>query len=271
MPVISAADIPRWYQPTPNLTSGEALIAFTGNPQPRIAGSAPAAANITAACPVSVRAAADAPLLHNDTLQLFPLVTATASIVFDNTGTTEPNLGVAAAIALADITATCRLDTQIDGNTVFVIFGRVEGAPVLSANAEIGFADYGQGSIPIFPFTLPVLFTDNPYGYQTGDAIVTVTGDGYDIQGAGFADAIVVIDTPGTISQKGNTPIFPFGFPIVFDDLPANVQLGAALAAISSSADVIAQVDGDAQAAITAVVFQANPAVLPFTLPIVFV
>jgi len=269
--VIAAAAIPRWFQPTPNLTSGEALLAFTGNPDATPSVSALAAAAITAPFAATAQVDATASLIYNDSLQLLPLVTATASIEFDNTGLAEDNLGVAAAIALADITATCLLDTQLQGNAVFVIFGRVEGAPVLSADAEIGFADYGQGSIPIFPFTLPVLFTDNPYGYQTGDAIVTVTGDGYDIQGAGFADAIVVIDTPGTFSQKGNTPIFPFGFPIVFDDLPANVQLGAALASITSSGEVVAQVDGDAQAAITAVVFQANPAVLPFTLPIVFV
>ena len=268
--VIAAADIPRWFQPTPNLTTGEALISFTGNPAAQVVVAAPARAGITAPCQVRPELTANAPLRYNDSLQLLPLVTASASVVFDNTGISEPNLGVAAAVALANITATCRLDTQIDGNTLFVIFGRVEAAAVLSANAEIGFADYGQGSIPIFPFTLPVLFTDNPYGYQTGDAIVTVTGDGYDITIAGYADAVVRIDTPGTISQKGNTPIFPFGFPIVFDDEPANIQIGAALAAITSSAETNGVADGPAELGITAPAYLSNPAVFPLVLPVVF-
>lgn len=269
--VIAAADIPRWFQPAPNLTTGEALVAFTGDPGAQADVSAPASIPITSVFVGATAVDADAPLVYNDSLELFPLAIATASVEFDNTGLAEDNLGVAAAIALVNITATCLLDTQVEGNALFTIFGTVEGAPVLSADAEIGFADYGQGSIPIFPFTLPVLFTDNPYGYQTGAAFVTVTGDGFDITVAGYADATVAVDTPGTISQKGNTPIFPFGLPIVFDDLPANVQLGAALASIASSGELLAQVDGDAEAAITAVVYQANPAVLPFTLPIVFV
>lgn len=266
--VIAAADIPRWYQPEPNLAVGDALVVLSTVLDAMGAGVAPASAAITAVFLGVVETAADAPLNYDDDLELLPLVDATAEVVFDNTAAVEDDLGVSACIALADITATCLLDTQNSGPALFVLFGIVDAAPVVSANAEIEFADYGQGSIPVFPFTLPVLFTDNPYGYQTGDAIVAVTGDGFDIQGAGFADAVVVMDTPAAFSRKGNTPIFPFGFPIVFTD-PANDQRAVAVVELLVPAQLIVEVDGDAEAGITATVLQTNPAVFPMTLPVV--
>lgn len=266
--VIAASQVQRWLQPAPNITVGDASILLTGDPDLEIPADADASAAITGPFALAVELAADAPLLYDDDLEFLAAVDATAEVVFDNTAAVEDHLGVAACIALADITATCLLDTQLDANAVFVVFGRVEGAPVLSADAEIGFADYGQGSIPIFPFTLPVLFTDNPYGYQTGEAFVTVTGDGFDIQGAGYADAVLRFEGLGEFSQKGNTPIFPFGFPIVFTDA-ANDKPAIALVPVTAPATAVAEVDADATAAITATVLQSNPAVFPWTLPVV--
>lgn len=266
--VIAASQVQRWLQPTPNLATGEALISLTGDPAAQAAASAPAAAAITAVFLGAVQVAADAPLDYIDDIELFPLVDATAEVVFDNTAAVEDHLGVAACIALADITATCLLDTQISAPGLFTLFGIVDAAPVLSANADVGFADYGQGSVPIFPFKLPLQFTDNPYGYQTGDAQVVITGDGFNIQGGGYADAIVAINTPGEFSQKGNTPIFPFGFPIVFT-AAANIQNASATIALLGPGELLAETAGAAQAAITATVDQANPALFPMTFPVI--
>lgn len=266
--VIAAAEVPRWYQPTPNTATGDAQVVLTGDPDALGEVSAPAAAAITALFVGAVQVNADAPLLYDDDFALLPLVDATADVMFDNTAAVEDDLGVAACIALADITATCLLDTQSSAPALFVLFGIVDAAPVLSGNADVGFADYGQGSIPVFPFTLPALFTDNPYGFQTGDAVVTVTGDAFDIQGGGIADAVIQIDTPAVFSRKGNTPIFPFGFPIVFTD-PANDQRAIALVELLIPGQLSVEVDADAQAGITATVLQANPAVFPMTLPVV--
>lgn len=266
--VIAASQVPRWLQPAPNLTVGEAIVVFTGDPDLEIPAYATALADITGPVAVAVEVDGTAPLLYDDDLEFLTAVDAAAEVVFDNTAAVEDDLGVAACIALADITATCLLDTQLDGNAPFVVFGTVEGAPVLSADAEIGFADYGQGSIPVFPFTLPVLFTDNPYGFQTAEAFVTVTGDGFDIQGGAFADAIVAVDTPGEFSQKGNTPIFPFAFPIVFTD-SANDKAAIAIVSITTPCALIADLGAEASVGITATALQANPAVFPWTLPVV--
>ena len=266
--VIAASQVQRWLQPAPNIATGDAPVILTGDPAAQAAASAIAEADLSAPFLGLVELAADAPLDYNDDFELYPLVDATAEVVFDNTAEVEDQLGVAACIALADITSTCVLDTQNSGPALFVLFGIVVAAPVLSGNAEISFADYGQGSVPIFPFTLPLQFTDNPYGYQTGEAIVTVTGDGYDIQGAGYADAIVAINTPGEFSQKGNTPIFPFGFPIVFT-AAANIQNASATVALEGPGELLPAVSADAEAAIAATAGQANPAVFPMTLPVI--
>lgn len=267
--MIAARDIPRWVQPAPTTTRGDALVILTGDPATVVAGSAPASAPIVASCLTAVPVIAEAALLYADDFPLIPLVTAGAEVVLDNTAEVEDSLGVAACIAIADIISTGVLDTQAQADGLFVLVGIVDAAPVLSADAEIGFADYGQGSKPVFPFTFPTRFTDNLLDVQDAAATVVITGVGFDIAAGGFADARVQMSTPGSAEIKGNAPIFPFGFPIVFSDA-ANIQVGGAVADITAPVVLVVQLDADAQAAIEADGSVSNPAVFPLLLPVVF-
>ena len=268
--VIAASQVERWLQPTPNLTVADAILAFAGGTTvTKGAATGTATAAILAVPVVSVAAAlATASIDYADDLELTTLVLASASVVFDNTAAVEDHLGVAACIALVPITAPGSLVAVEAGPGDFTLLTVADlAALVIPADAVVDFEDYGQGSIPIFGFTLPVLFTDNPYGYQTGDATVIITGVGYDAQAGGYADAVVPIITPADFSQKGNTPIFPFGWPIVFT-AAANFQIGSATVALDTPADLVVDTDADAPAAITSVFDQFNPALFPWTLPV---
>lgn len=267
--VIAAKDIPRWVQPAPTTTSGDAQVILTGDPSTVVQIAAQATSAIAATCAVAVPLAGDAELLYVDDFPLIPRPAADALVVFDNTAEVEDHLGVAACIAIADISSTGVLDTQVEASALFGLLGIVDAAPVLSADASVEFADYGQGSKPVFPFTLPTRFTDNLLDVQDAAADIVITGIGFDIAAGGFADAFVEITTPGSLEIKGNTPIFPFGFPIVFTDA-ANNKIGSAVVDITAPTLVVLELDGDAQAGIVAEGLIANPAVFPLLLPVVF-
>ena len=266
--VIAARDVPRWVQPTPTTTAGDAPIYLTGDPQAQAVIAGWASATVAATAAARIITTGTAAILYNDDLKLFPQVSASAEVVFDNTAEVEDHLGVAVAPAVADIAAPAGVVTLHDGPVTLLIIARVDAAPQLAGDAEVTMADYGQGSKPILPFKFPVLFTDNLLDVQDAAAEVYVTGDGYDIQGGTSGDAIVRVTGVGLFEQQGNTPIFPFAFPIVFSDA-ANIQRGLASVSITGPGELIADVAADAQAAITAEGIQANPAVFPMTLPVV--
>jgi hypothetical protein len=267
--VIAAKNVPRWVQPAPTTTTGDALIFLTGDPQAKASGTATAAVTITAPAAAITVATGTASIIYVDTLAVLPLVNATAQIAFNNTAKAEDHLGVAAAIALAAITAPATTAAVINAPVTLLIVARLDTAPTVSGTAVVAMNDFGQGSKPLLPFTLPVRLTDNLLDVQDAAADVRIVGDAVNGGAAGFADATVQITSTVPLTIQGRTPIFPFSFPIVFTDT-ANVKTGLALVTITAPGELAAKVYADAQAAIVAESIQVNPAVLPLLLPVVF-
>ena len=267
--VIAAKNVPRWVQPAPTTTTGDALVILTGDPQAKAAGIASASATITALAATQPVVTGTAAIIYGDTIRLLPLVDATAQIVLNNTAKAEDHLGVAAAIALAAITAPATTKAVIDAAVILQILATLETKPQVLGDAVVSMADFGQGSKPVLPFTLPTRLTDNLLDIQDAAANVQITGDSYNGGASGFADAIIAITSTVPLTIKGNTPIFPFALPLVFTDT-ANVKNALALVTITAPGELAATVGATAQAAIVADAIQANPAVLPLLLPVVF-
>ena len=91
--MIAAKNVPRWVQPAPTTTTGDALVILTGDPQAKAAGIASASATITALAATQPVVTGTAAIIYGDTIRLLPLVDATAQIVLNNTAKAATTAG----------------------------------------------------------------------------------------------------------------------------------------------------------------------------------
>lgn len=280
MAVIDAALIQRWTQEPPATTSGEAFLPINADD---IAADVVVTGTATIALqtgfPVAIPVSGDADIAADTVIAIRPIVAADAEAAITSTASSF-DAHITAAIALADITATGSLHVAIDATAAVGLLGFVTPLPALTGSATVALVDNGQGSPPLFPFTFPTNFTDNPLGIQTADATITIEGTTDNVAAGGYADAIIRIVDKGNSFPftfpvlfegiTGSTPIFAFVFPAVFTT-EANGRLASAELDITGDAIAIPDVAGEATAAITATAIRVDPTRFPFALPAHFI
>ena len=280
MPVIDAALVPRWTQEPPATALGEAFMPINGDDAPvEIPLDGDAALVLDMGFPVAIPLDGDAEVAADTVIAILTVVTGDAEA--DITSTAESlDVNITAGIALAEITGSAIFIPDLPADIAFGILDSSTISPLVSASATVSFVDNGQGSPPLFPFTFPTNFTDNPLGLQTADAQIVIEGSSEDVAAGGFGDAVLAFADYGTVFPHtfpilfegitGSTPIFPFVFPAVFTT-QANGRLAAAELAFAMEIELIAALLGDAEAAITSTAIRVDPTRFPFALPAQFI
>ena len=280
MPVIDAALVERWTQEPPATATGEAFLTINADDlalDVELFGDAALALDM--AFPVAIPLDGDAQVAADTVISLITVLFGDAEA--DITSTAESiDVNITAGIALAEIIATAAFEVALDGNADFGVLDASSIFPTAVGSATVSFVDNGQGSPPLFPFTFPTNFTDNPLGIQTADGIIVIETTSEDVAAGGFADAVLAFADYGTVfpyyfpiqfeGLTGSTPIFPFVFPAVFTT-QANGRLAPATLAFDMDAETIPALFGDAEAAITSTAIRVDPARFPFALPAQFI
>ena len=266
--------VEEWVLPVPLTTVGDAVVSVqkldTATRVSALASSTLAV--FTGAAPTRVSG-----LLAGATVAPFgsafvsPRPLASAVVAFDNTGSSSRNVAVRDAIAEIVVTAPAGLVVEISGvaGVSLALLGSV--AAQVTGDAEVEFAYYGDGNFPVFPFRFPALFT-SPRNIQSAVAVVAPTGVGTVNAVAGSAEAVLPeLQGNAAMTRKGSTPIFPWIFPVVFDDLPANVNLGAARLGFSMGNECAVSSVGESAAVIEAQGPAIGSAVLPWRFPVILI
>jgi hypothetical protein len=269
MAVIDAVLVERWIQDPPATANCEAFITITADAACSVASQADAALAFGTDFEVSVPVIGDAEIAADMVLAISVALVGEAEVEITAPFRSD-GVGLAAAIALVPIISTCDVAIPLDVSADIVIFDTSTVAPAVEGTATVAIQDYGQGSSPLFPFQLPMLFSDNPLGVQLAEASIAINGFSDDVRIAGFADAEIgfVGDTPMTLG--GSLPIFDFTFPAIFAP-PGNVYLAEATLAFTADADAAVSVLADASAAITSSAARIDPTVFSFVLPAQFI
>ena len=225
--VLAVVDVKRWVQPDliEKKAVGEAFVAFENTGECVVSGRASAAVVLAVKFPVGVVTAgsATAVLVAPDTFA--PLVRASAVAAIESDALTN-DYHAAAGIALLPITGVSLREVALSGVALFEVFSRFPQAVEVTGDAVVSFGDFGMG-VPIFPMTFPFQFTASELLRWASATVV--------IGGAGSVDAVAVtgsatvrIAGKARLNFQGSIPVFPFGFPAVFDN-EANVRLGSAV------------------------------------------
>jgi hypothetical protein len=266
--VIAVKDIARWVQPAPTVTAGDALAEIFSSATARVSGFATASIPLSPRFPISVRVSGSAPVALDGTTLLLSRLLALAQVVFDNTGSNVPNVAARVAFASVDIVATATVRIASDANAYLLFLTGFPVAVPQLGSAEIAFADYGQGSVPVFPFTLPTLFTDGSNDHAA-DAVVAFNCVGTVDGAGGFADASVELVGAVAASIKGTVTVFPYRFPAVFDSNYSG-QSGMAEFGLIGYGPVEVAVLASASITIGGAGQSLSAAVLPFRFPTLF-
>ena len=280
MPVIDAALVPRWTQEPPATALGEAFMPISADDNAvAIPLNGDAALVLEMGFPVAIPLDGDATVAADTVIAILTVVVGDASAAITSTAQSI-DVNITAGIALAEITGSADFVPNLPADIAFGILDASTIIPATSASATVSFVDNGQGSSPLFPFTFPTNFTDNPLGIQTADAVIAISGSSEDVAAGGFADAVLAFDDYGTVFPyrfpiqfegiTGSTPIFPFVFPAVFTT-QANGRLAAAELAFAMEIELIAALIGEAEAAITSTAIRVDPTRFPFALPAQFI
>jgi hypothetical protein len=280
MPVIDAALVPRWTQEPPATATGEAFLTIAADDIPvKVALDGPAAIVLDMGFPVAIPLSGDAQVAADTVIAIITVVVGDASAAITSTASSL-DVNITAGIALADITGSANLVVSLTGDAPFGVLDSSVLRPAVSGSATVSFVDNGQGSPPLFPFTFPTNFTDNPLGIQTADATIIITGSSDNVAAGGYADAVLEFVDYGTVfpyrfpirfeGVQGSTPIFPFVFPAVFTT-QANGRLASATLAFDGEATTVPVLVGNASAAITATDDRVDPTRFPFVLPAQFI
>lgn len=264
--------VEEWLLPAPLTTAGDAPVLVSSFWTVEVECLAPAPVVPTAAAPTSASG-----LLAEAIVEPFgsafagPLALASAVVEFDNTGSTDRNLALRFAIAEVEVSAPGDQVVEISGVAGVLLTLSGAAAVSVTGDSEVEFTYYGDGNFPVFPFSFPALFT-TPLNIQDAAALVEPTGVGTVDAVAGFAE-VVLPEPQGSVAmtRKGSTPIFPWFFPVVFDDLPANVNLGAARLGFDMSNECAPIPLGECAVVIDAQGPAIGSAVLPWTFPVILI
>ena len=265
--VIAVADIQRWVQPAPTRVQGEAIVFPDAVADVVVVGFASGPVVLAPAFQVAVDQAGVAPIqLFGEALLLSRLL-GSASVAFDNTGFAD-DAALTSAVATVSAVAAGLVSIDAFGVAYGLVLSDFRPLVPQVGSAEVTFVDYGQGSNPVFPFTLPTQFTD---GSNNKDAIasVNITGSGVDIGVGGFADASFTLDGTAPSLLKGTVSILPYRFPAVFDNSYSG-QIAHAEVFVTGSGSQVVSVNADCVINIVGASDSFSTAVLPFSFPTVF-
>lgn len=256
-----------WVQDPPTITTALAQVALQGNADTRAATTAPATVALDAEFPAATTADAAATVTLITPAQARPRLSASATLEFEGSASTIGGLFAAVAPATMPIQAPAAVTLELFAPEVVRVIGEFRSATAHQGDASIAFEDLGQGSDPIFPFRLPILF----FGTARNEITATAT---LELDGAGTIDAVaaqalaaITIDAPAQASSPGQAPVFPFRLPAVFTDATAGIQSAAADVLIDGDGEGSAAVDADAAIVILGAALTTANAVFPFTLP----
>lgn len=268
--VIAARDVPRWVQPAPTVTNGEALLLFDVSAQCVVEGMAVAAIPLAPLFPTAVLVEGSATAACQGEVFVFPAAFGLAMVDIDGVSEVEDHLGVANGVAVVLVDAVGEFAAASDGAAyAFFISDTAAVVPQLGDAQIPEWQDYGQGSTPVFPFTLPTQFTDRWSNEQDAFAFVSITGVGHDIGVGGFASASLQFEGSAASSIKGTVSVFPYTLPAVFDDSFYG-SVGSAVLAVGSTGHVVVSAVGDAVADIGGASFSLSSSVFPFSFPTLF-
>lgn len=267
--VLAAAEVDRWVQPDliEKKTVGDALVALLGAGESEVSGFADAAVVLGVGFPAGaeLEGFASVAILATDAISPVLSGLAVANIVSD---ALTDDYHAAAGDALVPVVGLCFVDVVVDGPVLFDVQDFSAFAVEVTGDAEVAFGDFGM-DVPIFPMTFPFQFLDRSL-LRFGDAPVAVGG-------VGVVDAVAV-DGPATVrmlgkvklSFQGSIPVFPFGFPAVFDN-SASVRLGTALVELG---DQLCSTEVAVEANASVPIYGASNAlrntIFSFTFPAIF-
>ena len=264
--------VEEWLLPAPLTTTGDALVVVSSFWTAEVECLAPASAEFTGSALTSASGLlADAAVEPFGSAFAGPLALASAVVEFDNTGSTEKN--VASRFAIAEVEVSAPADQVVEISGVAGVSMALDNpvAVRVTADAEVEFAYYGNGNFPVFPYSFPALFTDWQ-NIQDAAALVEPTGTGVLDAVSGSAGAVLPEMLGGAeLIPIGSTPILPWILPVVFDDLPANMNSAPALLLLDMDSPSVVVLDGEAIAAIDAPGSSLPPAVLPWTFPVILI
>ena len=266
--------VQEWLLPAPFIAIGDAPIVLSGSAGTAVSVLALALATPDCTAPTSVSGLiAEAAVVPFGSVFIEPLMLASAVVEFDNTGSSLKDVASVPAVAVVEVDAPADLVVAGFGVAAVALDDPISPLAVqVTGDAEVGFAYYGNGNYPVFPYTFPALFTGNSVGAQDAPALVELTGVGEIAAVSGIAEAVLPAFTGEVeLSLKGSTPIFPWFLPVVFDDLPANVSLASAVLLLDMASPSVVVTVGQASAAIDAPGSSLPSAVFPWTFPVILV
>ena len=280
MAVIDVELVPRWTQEPPATALAEAFMPISADDNlVDIPLDGDAAVVLQMGFPVAIPLDGDAEVAADTVIAILAVVIGDAEADITSTASSL-DVNITAGIALAEITGSADFIPELPADITFGILDSSTIWPVLSGSATVSFVDNGQGSPPLFPFTFPTNFTDNPLGIQTADATIVIQGSSEDVAAGGFADAFLAFADYGTVfphtfpiqfeGLQGSTPIFPFVFPAVFTT-QTNGRLASADLLFEMDIEPIPALVGDAEAAITSTAIRVDPTRFPFMFPAQFI
>ena len=276
MAVIDVDLVPRWTQEPPATALGEAFMPINADDNlVEIPFDGDAAVVLEMDFPVVMPLAGDAQVAADTVIAILTVVTGDAEAAITSTAQSI-DVNITAGIALAEITGSADFIPSLPAEIAFGILDFSTISPKVTGSASVSFVDNGQGSPPLFPFTFPTNFTDNPLGIQTADAAIVIECSSEDVAAGGFADALLVFADYGTVfphtfpiqfeGLQGSTPIFPFVVPAVFTT-QTNGRLASAELLFEMDVEAIPVLIGDASAAITSTAIRVDETRLPFAFP----
>lgn len=264
--------VEEWLLPAPLTTTGDALVVVSSFWTAEVECLAPASAEFTGSALTSASG-----LLAEATIDLFgsviagPLALASAVVEFDNTGSAVGDVALRPAVAEIAVIAPADQVAEIFGIIGVSIDLDHTVAVSVIADAEVEFAYYGNGNFPVFPYSFPALFTDWK-NLQDAAALVEPTGVGVLDAVSGSAEAVLPAMTGAVgLTPRGSTPIFPWILPLVFDDLPANMNVGLARLLLDMDSPSVVVLDGEATVTIDAPGSSLPSAVFPWKFPVILI
>ena len=267
--VIAVADVERWVQPdlVERKTVGEATVFLEGPGDAAVSGFADAVLVPAVEFPVGVETVGSATAVLITPEVFSPLVVASAVAAIESDALTD-DYHAAAAIALVPITGLSFDAVALSGEALFELFVRFPQAVEVVGDAVVSFGDFGM-DVPIFPMTFPFQFTASEL-LRWASATVAVDGSGSVDAVAVTGDALVRFAGAAKLNFQGSIPVFPFGFPAVFDN-EANVRLGSAVVDLGEQLfPVVVEVTGDAVANPYGASFALHQTIFAFEFPAIF-
>ena len=268
---VPRASVQEWLLPTPFISLAIAAVILD-NPGEIIVEELDALAQLepSAAAPTKVSDLLGlAEVEPFGDVQSFPLPVALAEVEFDNTGVSQ-DVNSTAAIAVLDVfTGRAPITVEVEAEAGVLVIVPMPVLPTAIGDAEVDLEYYGDGNFPVFPYSFPALFTDYS-NIQNAVALVEPSGTGVLDAVAGFADSdLPEITGSVVLSVKGSTPIFPWVLPVVFDDLPANVNLALARLVFDMDSESMVGTIGESSVVINAEASSLPSAVFPWTFPVI--